>query len=63
MEVVPLIWRAKRRDQDREVMGSLPEAPFPPDWPARLAEVLRESRANERLMLAWLDQQGTGEQR
>jgi hypothetical protein len=28
---------------------------FPPDWPAKLAEALRESRANERLMLAWLD--------
>ena len=37
------------------LLDNLKEAVSPPDWPAKLAESLRESRANERLMLAWLD--------
>jgi hypothetical protein len=37
------------------LLDNLKEAISPPDWPAKLAEALRESRANERLMLAWLD--------
>ena len=37
------------------LLDNLKEAVSPPDWPAKLAEALRESRANERLMLAWLD--------
>src|SRR5690348_10859483 len=42
------------------LLDNLQEGVSPPDWPARLAEALRESRANERLMLAWLDaRQGT----
>jgi hypothetical protein len=37
------------------LLDNLKEAVFPLDWPAKLAEALRESRANERLILAWLD--------
>lgn len=37
------------------LLDNLKEAASPPDWPARLAEALRESRANERLMQQWLD--------
>ena len=37
------------------LLDNLKEAVSLPDWPAKLAEALRESRANERLMLAWLD--------
>lgn len=37
------------------LLDNLKEAASPPDWPAKLAEALRESRANERLLLAWLD--------
>ena len=37
------------------LLDDLKEAVSPPDWPAKLAETLRESRANERLMIAWLD--------
>jgi hypothetical protein len=37
------------------LLDNLKEVVSPPDWPAKLAEALRESRANERLMLAWLD--------
>ena len=44
------------------LLDHLKEAVSPPDWPAKLAEALRESRANERLLMHWLDQQGTEEQ-
>ena len=37
------------------LLDNLKESAALPDWPAKLAEALRESRANERLMLAWLD--------
>ena len=37
------------------LLDNLKEAVSPPDWPAKLAEALRESQANGRLMLAWLD--------
>jgi hypothetical protein len=37
------------------LLDNLKEVVSPPDWPAKPAEALRESRANERLMLAWLD--------
>ena len=37
------------------LLADLEETAPPADWAERLAEVLRESRANERLMLAWLD--------
>lgn len=37
------------------LLDHLQEAVSPPDWPAKLAEALRESRANERLMQQWLD--------
>ena len=37
------------------LLDNVQAAASPPDWPARLAEALRESRANEQLMLAWLD--------
>lgn len=37
------------------LLDNLKESVFPPDLPAKLAEALRESRANERLLLAWLD--------
>jgi hypothetical protein len=37
------------------LLDNLKEAAFPPGWPAKLAEALRKSQANERLMLAWLD--------
>jgi hypothetical protein len=39
------------------LLDHLQEAVSPPDWPAKLAEVLRERRANERMMQHWLDQQ------
>ena len=39
------------------LLADLEEAASPPDWAERLAEALRESRANYRLMLAWLDAQ------
>ena len=39
------------------LLDNLKEAVSPPEWPAKLAEALRESRTNERLMLAWLDAQ------
>ena len=45
------------------LLDNLKEAVSPPDWPAKLAESLRESRANERLLMHWLDQQGTVDQR
>ena len=38
-----------------KLLADLEETAPPADWAERLAEVLRESRANERLMLAWLD--------
>jgi hypothetical protein len=37
------------------------EAASPPDWRERLAESVRESRANYRLMQQWLNQQYAGE--
>ena len=43
------------------LLDNLKDALSPPDWPAKLAEALRESRANERLMQQWLDQQRTEE--
>ncbi len=39
------------------LLDNLKEAVSSPDWPAKLAEALRESRANYRLMAHWLDQQ------
>lgn len=40
------------------LLDNLKEAASPPDWPAQLAQVLRESRANYRLMQQWLDAWG-----
>jgi hypothetical protein len=37
------------------------ETSFPSDWHDRLAETVRESRANYALMLRWLEQQRAGE--
>ena len=37
------------------LLANLEETAPPADWAERLAEVLRESRANERLMQQWLD--------
>ena len=37
------------------LLDYLKEAASPPDWPAKLAEALRARRANERLLLTWLD--------
>ena len=37
------------------LLDHLKEAVSLPDWPAKLAEALRESRANERLMQQWLN--------
>ena len=41
-----------------QLLDNLKEAASPPDWPAKLAEALRESRANYRLMQKWLDAWG-----
>ena len=38
------------------LLADLEEAALPADWRERLAETLRESRANYRLMQQWLDQ-------
>jgi hypothetical protein len=39
------------------LLADLEETAPPADWAERLAEAQRGSRANERLMLAWLDAQ------
>ena len=36
------------------LLDNLKEAVSQPDWPAKLAEALRESRANERMIVQWL---------
>lgn len=44
------------------LLGDLEEAAAPPDWVERLEEALRESKANYRLMLAWLDKHTEAQQ-
>lgn len=39
----------------KRLLADLEEAASPPDWAERLAEAVRESRANYRLMQQWLD--------
>jgi hypothetical protein len=52
-------YHSKPLEYTQEELGrllyNLKEAASPPDWPSKLAEALRESRANYRLLLAWLD--------
>lgn len=43
------------QEEQGRLLDNLKEAVSPPDWPARLAEALRERRANHRMLLAWLD--------
>ncbi|MEI4884209.1 hypothetical protein [Klebsiella pneumoniae] len=40
------------------LMEAWQEVALPPDWRERLAQAVRESRANYWLMQQWLDQQG-----
>ena len=57
----PHLHRPPLEDTQEELgrlLDNLKEAASPPDWPAKLAEALRESRANERLMRQWLDAWG-----
>lgn len=46
----------------KRLLADLEEAASPPDWAEKLEEALRESRANYRLMMHWLDQQRMEEQ-
>jgi hypothetical protein len=44
------------------LLADLEEAASPPDWAERLAEALRESKANSRLMQQWLDKHTEAQQ-
>lgn len=46
---------SSRLEESGRLLDQFKEAASPPDWPAKLAEALRESRANHRMLLAWLD--------
>ena len=50
---------SKPLEYTQEELGRLLDTPkeavSPPDWPAKLAEALRESKANYRLMQQWLN--------
>lgn len=39
----------------KRLLADMEEASSPPDWAEHLAAALRESQANYRLMMAWLD--------